>query len=130
MINITVTTNLGSLTQSFDRRIPAALRAVESAVLMSCGPFVPYNTGELYRSGHASGDGMHGEVTWSASHAGECYYANREFNRKHHPHACARWFEAAKAVDGGKWAAAAAGVLSSSSVGGSGASRVFTAGGR
>lgn len=111
MINISVTTNLGSLAQSLERRIPSALRAVEGAVLSSCEPFVPYNTGELCRSGHASGSGMHGEVTWSAGHAHECYYAEREFNKKHHPHATARWFEAAKAIDGAAWAKAAAAAL-------------------
>lgn len=113
MIQISVTTDMGSLAQAFERRIPAAVRAVELAVLSSCEPFVPYNTGELCRSGHASGSGVHGEVTWSAGHAHECYYAEREFGKKHHPHATARWLEAAKAVDGAAWAKAAAAALTS-----------------
>lgn len=111
MIKISVTTDIGSLTQSIEKRIPAAVRALESAVLSSCEQFVPYRTGELCRSGHATGSGMHGEITWSAAHAHECYYAEREFGKKHHPHATARWLEAARAVSGSDWARTAADAL-------------------
>lgn len=127
MININITTELGAIIHSIDERVPTALRALESAILASCEPFVPYNTGELCNSGHASGDGNRGEVTWSANHASKCYYADREFNRKHHPHACARWFEAAKAIDGAKWANIAGSALTSSS---SGKNRTVNAGGK
>lgn len=103
MLRFSVTYSKGGVVQSFENRVPAALRALESAILASCEPFVPYNTGNLCHSGHSSGDGKNGGVTYSADYASECYYANREFNRRKHPQACAYWFEAAKAVDCAKW---------------------------
>ena len=111
MIRVTAEYRLPGLLTGMDRRLPDAVRAVEAAVLNSCEPFVPYRTGELCRSGHASGSGAQGSVTWSASHSAKCYYASRSFGKKIHPRATARWFEAAKAADLEQWRKAAADAL-------------------
>ena len=111
MIVFTVDRNIPMLRSNLEKYLPGAVRAVESAVLNSCEPFVPYRTGQLCRSGHTSGVGLQGSVTWSAPHAAECYYASRSFGKKHHPHATSRWFEAAKAKDMEQWRMAAADVL-------------------
>lgn len=103
MIRVTVDWKLPMLTVDMEKTVPTALRRLESAVLASCDPYVPYQTGELCRSGHPSGNGLSGSVTWSAGHASECYYARRSFNQKIHPHATSRWFEAAKAADLESW---------------------------
>ncbi|MBQ8640646.1 MAG: hypothetical protein IJ480_00380 [Clostridia bacterium] len=79
--------------------IPRARTALAQAVLASCEPYVPYNTGELCRSGQA-GEGI---VTYTASHAARCYYSRRPFRKDKHPQACAQWFEAAKAVSLAEW---------------------------
>lgn len=103
MLNLTVTAQLSPLTAGLERNLSAAARKLETEVLRSCEPFVPYNTGRLCASGHASGSGTSGEVVWDAAYAAECYNASREFNHRHHPRACARWFEAAKASDLPLW---------------------------
>lgn len=80
-------------------RVPQAKRALAQAVLAASEPYVPYNTGELCRSGQA-GDGT---VTYTAGHAAKCYYSSRPFRKTKHPQACAQWFEAAKAVSLEDW---------------------------
>ena len=111
MIKVTAEYSRPVILAEMDKRLPGAVRAVESAVLHSCEPFVPYRTGELYRSGHTSGSGIQGSVTWSASHSAKCYYASRSFGKKVHPRATARWFEAAKAADLEQWRRLAADAL-------------------
>lgn len=103
MIRITTDWKLPMIRANLEKNIPSALRRLESDVLASCEPYVPYRTGELCRSGHPSGSGSTGSVTWSAPHASECYYARRSFGKKFHPHATSRWFEAAKAADLEQW---------------------------
>lgn len=93
-----------SLRESLDKQRGSAVDALGRAVLTSCEPYVPYRTGELARSGTASG----GIISWSAPHAHDCYYAQRPFRREKHPLATAGWFEAAKAVDLAVWRRAAA----------------------
>ena len=103
MLNLTVTAQLRPLTAGLEKNLSAAARKLETEVLRSCEPFVPYNTGRLCASGHAVGNGASGEVVWDVNYAAECYNASREFNHRHHPRACARWFEAAKASDLPLW---------------------------
>ena len=111
MIRFTVNYSSPLSAARMEQKIPQVLRTLESAVLASCEPYVPYRTGELCRSGHASGSGSAGSVTWSAPHAAECYYARRSFQKKIHPHATARWFEAAKAAELESWRKTAAAAL-------------------
>ena len=111
MIRIEITSDLPALRADLTKRIPSALRTLENAVLTSAEPYVPYRTGELCRSGHPTGNGHVGQVTWSAPHASECYYARRSFGKKFHPLAVSRWFEAAKAADLEKWRSLAASAL-------------------
>lgn len=110
MVKVTISANgLGSALLS---RIPSAARQVQQAVIASCEPFVPYDTGELCRSATPMETGAEGMVVYTAPHASLCYYAERPFRRTHHPQACAHWFEAAKAVDLAKWVDTAASALS------------------
>lgn len=88
-------------------RVPQAQRILARAVLASCEPFVPYNTGALCRSGQA-GDNA---VLYTAGHAAKCYYSRRPFRKDKHPQACAGWFEAAKAVSLETWRAETAQAL-------------------
>lgn len=118
MIKFTVTADVASIGTMLDGRVESATRLLERAVLASCEPYVPYYTGNLCSSGYVSGAGNRGEVTYSADYASECYYASRSFNKKKHPKACARWFEAAKAADLDKWITAAKSSLSGSDDGG------------
>lgn len=100
MVSYSIRVNLSGIAGKIDGRAREAECRLEEAVLASCGEYVPYRTGELYSSGRVTGSG---KVIWSAPHASECYYANRAFSKKHHPHATARWFEAAKAVSLPLW---------------------------
>lgn len=111
MIRITADWKMPMIRANLEKRLPDACRELEKAVLKSCEPYVPYRTGKLFRSGHPSGSGTGGSVTWSASYASECYYARRSFGKRVHPHATARWFEAAKAADLENWCRTAASVL-------------------
>ncbi len=108
MVHFNVAVNAGGLSEKLGNRQRDASRVLEEAVLASCEPFVPYRTGRLCNSGRAVGDGR---VVWAADYAHDCYYANRAFSKKHHPRACARWFEAAKGECLGGWKSAAAGAM-------------------
>lgn len=109
---VKVTISASGIGERLLGRIPAAVRQVEQAVIDSCDPFVPYDTGELCRSAAVGGEGANGMVMYTAPHASLCYYAERKFKQTHHPQACAHWFEAAKAVDLAKWVETAASALS------------------
>ena len=103
MLKITVTASLPDLAGLQERNLSETVRKLETAVLDSCEPFVPFHTGRLCASGHPTGSGSRGEITWDADYAAECYTASRTFNHTHHPKACAAWFEAAKAADLPLW---------------------------
>ncbi len=103
MVKITVNSEVGRILTSVRKKFPGLVRTLEREILKSAEPYVPYNTGRLCRSGTAVGSGEHGEVRYTADYALKCYYANRTFNKKKHPRACARWFEAAKASDLDNW---------------------------
>lgn len=109
MFEMKVTVSLDPLAEQLGKNLPAAVRKLEAAVLRSSEPFVPYRTGRLCASGHASenirlsGSGAEGEVSWDAPYASQCYTAEWRFGRQHHPLACARWFEAAKAAELPLW---------------------------
>lgn len=99
MLKADVHINAAGIPEKLLSGVPRARRALAQAVLTSCEPFVPYNTGALCRSGTA-GDGF---VTYTAGHAARCYYSRRPFRRDKHPQACGQWFEAAKAVSLSQW---------------------------
>lgn len=103
--------NFGGILSKIKPKIPAALRALESEVLSSSEPYVPYKTGRLCASGCASGSGERGEIRYTAPYAKECYYAARSFSKKHHPHACAAWVEAAKSQNAAQWAQSVSRIL-------------------
>ena len=85
-------------------RCAAAERALGGAVLTDCGPYVPYDTGRLAGSAEfrISEDApTQGTVSWNVPYAAAVYYGDARgvrFSREKHPHACARWFEAAKST--------------------------------
>lgn len=108
---VKVTISADRIGNALTARIPSASHRLQEAVIASCDPFVPYRTGELCRSAVPMGSGADGMVVYTAPHAALCYYAERPFSKKVHPQACAHWFEAAKAADLAKWAAAAASAL-------------------
>ncbi len=108
MVRFNVAVNMEGLGEKLGNRHRDASRVLEEAVLASCEPFVPYRTGRLCKSGRATGDGR---VVWAADYARDCYYASRAFSKKHHPRACAGWFEAAKGECLGGWKAAVAGAM-------------------
>ena len=91
-------------------RLPAMTRALGEAVTEACEPYVPYRTGALCRSVSLSlgTDGTSAEIRWDVPYAAECYYASRPFSKRVHPHACARWAEAARAESAPAWVRAAA----------------------
>lgn len=128
MVKITVTTDIATICEAMSGRIEDTTRLLERAVLASCNPYVPYYTGNLCSSGHVSGVGNNGEVTYSADYASECYYASRPFNKKKHPKATSRWFEAAKADDLDKWISVAKSGLCGSNDGGA-SDEIMMAGG-
>ena len=115
MIKVSIETDLSGIEKKISERKEMTVRALEGAVISSCDPYVPYNTGRLCSSAHPSGSGDIGEVTYSADYAAVCYYANREFSKKKHPLATAQWFEAAKISDIEKWIYVAKGCLGGAS---------------
>ena len=99
MLKVDVKVSAAAVGAKILSRVPRAKQALAQAVLASSEPYVPYNTGELCRSGQA-GEGI---VTYTAGHAAKCYYSSRPFRKTKHPHACGQWFEAAKAVSLEEW---------------------------
>lgn len=66
---------------------------VDSEVLRYCGPYVPFQTGMLMRSGELGTVIGSGEVSYVAPYAHRLYYGTRfNFDRTTHPNAGALWF--------------------------------------
>lgn len=90
-----------------------ALFAVAENVLSDCSEYVPYETGALRGSGTASASAGKATVAWgtdadTARYARVQYYGvglghGTDANAAMAPKACAKWFEAAKAVRKGAW---------------------------
>lgn len=69
---------------------------VDSEVLRYCGPYVPFQTGMLMRSGDLGTVIGSGEVSYIAPYAHRLYYGvNFHFDTSAHPSAGALWFERA-----------------------------------
>ncbi len=72
---------------------------VDSEVLRYCGPYVPFQTGMLMRSGELGTVIGSGEVSYVAPYAHRLYYGTHfKFDRSAHPDAGALWFERMKAA--------------------------------
>lgn len=81
-----------------------AQKWLDSQVIVDSTPYVPMNTGALFKSaatGTHLGDGL---VVWDSAYARRLYYG-LEFNFRDdkHPKAQAQWFEAAKATCKQTW---------------------------
>lgn len=71
---------------------------VDSEVLRLCGPYVPFQTGMLMRSGELGTVVGSGEVSYVAPYAHYLYYGTHlHFYTNEHPRAGALWFERMKA---------------------------------
>lgn len=70
---------------------------VDSEVLRRCGPYVPFRTGMLMRSGELGTVIGSGEVSYIAPYARRLYYGTRfHFDQTAHPNAGPLWFERMK----------------------------------
>lgn len=106
--------DVSGLLAAAGRARAAACGAVAENVLADCGPYVPYDTGALKRSGEAvplRGGGA--EVRWgtdadTAAYAREQYYNEgyrhkTEQNALFSPRAQSHWFEGARAERREEW---------------------------
>ena len=67
-------------------------------------PFVPFDKGNLIKSGQRGTTLGSGQVIYNAPYARHCYYGKHiRFSTAKNPQACAQWFEKAKAVNKKKW---------------------------
>ena len=84
------------------QNVEKAQKYLDSQVLKDTEKYVPMHTEVLAKSGIIRG----GEIEYSAPYARKVYYgANIGFSQSRHPLACARFFEASKAVNKNAWLA-------------------------
>ena len=70
---------------------------VDSEVLRLCGPYVPFQTGMLMRSGELGTVIGSGEVRYIATYSHRLYYGTHfHFDQTAHPRAGAMWFDRMK----------------------------------
>ena len=102
----------GVLTSALHKRCREVLRGVGDDVIRTCAPFVPYDTGRLAGSvKHTEKESPDGgstvcEIRWETPYAAAVYYGDRRgvrFSKEFHPHATARWFDAAKSIGLDGW---------------------------
>lgn len=81
-----------------------AQKYLDNAVLRDTDKYVPMRTGILVRSGILGTQIGSGEIQYIAPYAKPLYYGvNIRFGKSRHPLACAKWFEASKAVNKRSW---------------------------
>ena len=84
----------------------AAQKWLDNEVLKDCGPYVPFRTGDMMKSGSTGTVIGSGHVVYNVPYAKANYYgAGRNFSKEKHPQACAQWFEVAKAAKLKSWLA-------------------------
>jgi hypothetical protein len=87
--------------EKWNRRYTEAQIFVDSEVLRSCEPYVPFDTGMLMHSGTLGTEIGSGTVQWIAPYARYQYYMkNRKKVNERKPLAGSFWFERMKEVHG------------------------------
>ncbi len=77
---------------------------LDNQVIVDSTPYVPMNTGNLYRSAISGTQLGSGLVVWDCVYARNLYYGlDYNFRKDKHPDAQAQWFEAAKAANKSTW---------------------------
>ena len=88
----------------FNNQYDRAQMWLDNQVIQDSTPYVPMNTGALFKSAITGTELGSGEVVWDTPYARRCYYGeNFNFRKDKHPHAQAYWFEAAKAANKATW---------------------------
>lgn len=81
-----------------------AQKYLDSQVLKDTDKYVPMRTGILAKSGILGTRIGRGEIEYAAPYAKKIYYGvTIRFNKSRHPLACAKFFEASKAVNKRSW---------------------------
>ena len=101
MFKANIVFDSGKIAGDFKGRFGRAKAALGNAVLKSCEIYVPYDTGNLVRSGGIYDGG--GRVVYSAPYAKKMYYHKGNFSKKVHRSATDAWFEHAKAANLSDW---------------------------
>lgn len=106
-----MTIDVNSQTYWYNRRriphnIKVAQAHLDSQVLKDTDKYVPMRTGMLAKSGIIGTRISTGVVEYIAPYAKKVYYGvDMKFNPSRHPLACAKFFEASKAVNKQAWLA-------------------------
>lgn len=88
------------------QNIERAQKYLDNQVLKDTDKYVPMRTGILVKSGILGTRIGSGEIDYIAPYAKKMYYGvTIRFNKSRHPLACAKWFEASKAVNRRSWLA-------------------------
>lgn len=88
------------------QNVQRAQKHLDSQVLKDTDKYVPMRTGILVKSGILGTRIGSGEIDYIAPYAKKMYYGvTIRFNKSRHPLACAKWFEASKAVNKRSWLA-------------------------
>lgn len=95
----------------FSPKFKKAQAFVDSEVIRTSEPYVPFQTGMLARSATSGTQIGTGLVVYDAPYARRMYYGNYNFNKNEHPQAGNQWFEKAKAVHGKEWVQGAEKIL-------------------
>ncbi|MBQ7982112.1 MAG: hypothetical protein IJ302_00970 [Clostridia bacterium] len=114
-VSVSVDLDTERLERIFASRCDAAAAVLADTIRRDCEPYVPYDTGALCRSARiaaaAEGEGQYvRQIRWEMPYAAAVYYGDSRgvsFHTEHHPHACAKWFEAARAACAAGWTEAA-----------------------
>lgn len=94
--------NRNRISQNVDK----AQKYLDSQVLKDTDKYVPMRTGILAKSGIIGTVLGSGEIEYAAPYARKVYYGvNINFSKSRHPLACAKFFEASKAVNKKSWLA-------------------------
>ena len=97
---------VNAIVSRFAPRYAKAQKWLDNEVIKDTTPYVPMDSGELFKSAIKSTKLGSGEVVYSKPYAAINYYGKgRNFSRDKHPQAQAQWFEPSKAVNKAKWIA-------------------------
>ncbi|MDR2426482.1 MAG: minor capsid protein [Endomicrobium sp.] len=102
-MNVKVNINISKVMQKVGANKRQSQRALDAAVLKDSAPFVPFQTGNLEKSGILSTTIGSGLVVYNAPYARAQYYGLFNHSKNKHSRATRLWFEFAKAQYLTRW---------------------------
>jgi len=101
--NVQVDIKVSLITEAIKNAATLAIAPLTNQVLKDSNYYIPFDTGNLKKSGILSTKLNEGVITWQTPYAHAQYYGLPNKSKARNPNACQKWFEVAKSKNLKTW---------------------------